>query len=157
VAPPDGVGDTAGATAASFAAAGCGSGVDGVGATEATFAAAGCGSSAADFVGFAGLVDTAVKPGRRGLWRVCGFGASFLSGAEADGVSAVVVLSSVLVEGPVGDSCVSGFDVFGPGEPSELEVLSDDDGSSARATPLPTPTATQADSKRAATENRSHQ
>jgi hypothetical protein len=46
---------------------------------------------------------------------------------------------------------------WGPAEPSEVESALEGAGSSAWAIPLPNPTATQADSKNAATINRSHQ
>jgi hypothetical protein len=52
----------------------------------------------------------------------------------------------------------SAFLAFGASaELSELDLLPEGDGSSAWATPPPNPTATQADSKKAATISRNHQ
>ncbi|MDT5303463.1 MAG: hypothetical protein QOG79_6778, partial [Mycobacterium sp.] len=52
----------------------------------------------------------------------------------------------------------SAFAAFGaPAELSELDLLPEGDGSSAWAIPPPNPTATQADSKKAATISRNHQ
>jgi hypothetical protein len=106
----------------------------------------------------------------RPSWRVCGSG-----GSSGSGVATVLSARSVLSSACDDDSAVpsdvasgwsafagrfgrSGFDAFGaaslaPGVLSEVEVLPDGDGSSARAIPLPNPTATQADSNNAANRN----
>ena len=123
--------DTVGATAAIFAAAGCGSLAEVAGATAAIFAAAGCGSAAV-FAGFAILVDVAVDADWRGLWRVRGFGGSSLSEADADVLSEGVVPSSVLVDGSVVASegfGESAFDSFEADEPSEFELPAEDEPS----------------------------
>jgi hypothetical protein len=52
----------------------------------------------------------------------------------------------------------SAFAAFGASaELSELDLLPEGEGSSALAIPLPNPTATQADSRKAATTSRNHQ
>jgi hypothetical protein len=182
----DGEGSAA-ATFATAATAGCWlvAWVDGccAGATAlrrvVAGAAEGCGSAA---IGFAGLVDAMVKPGRCAVRRAGGFGGSSGSASATDAGAGLLLLavSSAVVVLWLGDPSVavpgfrstlapgasasadrfggSAFLAFGASaELSELDLLPEGDGSSAWATPLPNPTATQADSKKAATISRNHQ
>jgi hypothetical protein len=121
------------------------------------------------------VTDAMVKPGRCVLRCADGFGGSsgfaFATDAGSDGWSTVVGLVSfvssavvVLSLGVVGSGvpvleCFGGsaFATFGASaELSELDLLPEGDGSSAWATPPANPTATQADSRKAATISRSH-
>ncbi|WP_041312717.1 hypothetical protein [Mycobacterium sp. JS623] len=140
-------------------------------------------SSAAGFASVAGFVDAMVEPGWCELWRVCRcggssepeaasvfFAAALLSSA-CDVDSAVVPAFSADSFGPSAFSAdsfgpsgfsadsfgPSGFDGFEAGDPAEVEVSPEGDGSSALAIPLLNPTATQADRTKAATVNRNHQ
>jgi hypothetical protein len=73
---------------------------------------------------------------------------------------ASVVVSGLRSEASAGADRFGGsaFSAFGASaELSELGLLPEGDGSSAWATPLPNPTTTQADSKKAATISRNHQ
>jgi hypothetical protein len=114
-----------------------------------------------------------VKPGRCVLRRADGFGGSsgsaFATDAGSDGWSTVVGLVSVVVSSADGLLSLGGIpalECFGgsavaafgaSAELSELDLLPEDDGSSALAIPPPNPTATQADSRNAATISRNHQ
>jgi hypothetical protein len=102
-----------------------------------------------------------VKPGRCELRRADGFGGSsgsaFASDAGSDGWSTVAGLVPVVASSA---ECFGGsaFAAFGASaELSELDLLPEGDGSSAWAIPPPNPTATQADSRNAATISRNHQ
>jgi hypothetical protein len=125
--------------------------VDGSESTDSAFAA---------FAGFAGFADAMVKPGLCELRRGGGFlplvGSSVAVLSVGD--DSVVVSEVVPVDGFDGSGVEAfGASAFGPGELSDVEASPEGDGSSAHAIPLPKPTATQADSMKAATVNRSHQ
>jgi hypothetical protein len=71
--------------------------------------------------------------------------------------AAAVFSAGVLVLASAGGSDESGLEAFGACESCEVEASPEADGSSAWAIPLLKPTATQADSTRAATVSRNHQ
>ena len=111
----------------------------------------------------------AAPAGRRGPARLPVLRSDGWASAGRLGIGRRIVsggfLSLGLRFGGRGPACRSGaasggsaFAAFGaPAELSELDLLPEGDGSSAWAIPPPNPTATQADSKNAATINRNHQ
>jgi hypothetical protein len=123
--------------------------VDDSGSTESGFAV---------FAGFVGFADAMAKPGlcelRRGggFLPVVGSGVVVLSLGDDS-----VVVSEVVPPDGFDASGVEAFGASALGELSDVEASPEGDGSSAHAIPLPKPTATQADSMKAATVNRSHQ
>jgi hypothetical protein len=105
-------------------------------------------ASATDAGAGAGLLLLAVSSAVVVLWR--GDSAVVVSGFRSGAASRALACADFF-----GGSAFAAFGASA--ELSELDLLPEGDGSSAWATPLPNPTATQADNKKAATISRNHQ